>query len=709
MASSESILRELAMLKVVATILVGAIPAAAATYYVGFVGSLASDANVPTIVARPAALTDSASKDSTGSESLDAFQLAAAISDPRTLETRLVRAFAEPYSLARNTEIAALFKRLAALDLGRALNVADTPGFDVRLLADVVCALAQDDVEAALNMLASIRGATMRLEVAIALLGVMGADMQVVERIAGALPENQQIEFHSEALAQFAERDPSGALNVALALSDAGIRSAAVQEVGISWVERDPASAVSNVNSLPLELRAAYRKGVTREWARIDVNGFLAYADAQPRLDDFLPAMLYAMSVAPELTFEVASRHPAVPIGGGYTDNVTIERTAFASMVSIDPARMLGVLRAMPEGGRKQELYRAFAETYGRQRPQEALTWAQSIEPPNPALVASVISHSATTDFNQALRWLSEYEARPSGQSFASPEYIAYTIGTIAGTDPRRAEMATWLLAHEDDPGAAAVLSRLTGVWMLSDPASAFDWMVSSDAARDPVLIAATARALAERDARSAAAYADRLPMQTRNIWLQEVLPRYGRQDPEGASNWIFQLSGDPGYESMFSQVVQQAAMTNPETAAGLLQAASDDLQQAVAPAVASAWAARDLRKAAQWAVTIANAGARNAATAQVASSWAYRDPEAAQSWVVDLPRGEVRDQAISSILDRLVRDGFAPSINWQLLNAFDSNEARERVLRSLIPSLARGEPELARSLFDRWIAVQPE
>jgi uncharacterized protein (DUF2267 family) len=671
------------------------VPAAAVTYYLGTAGwpSNALLSDLPSAESGPSASTERPS-----SAALAAFRRALTVEEPTTLEARLAELFSEPYSVARETEIRALFMRLAALDLGRALRVAETPGFDRDLIADVVRALAEDDADTALAALASVRNAASRLDLAVALLDAIGFDPQGIDRVAAALPNYQRIDFQARALAELAETDPNRALGTALGLDEGGARNAAAQRVGVTWAHLDPVGALSRAATLPPELEAAYRASVAREWARLDAAGFLSYADSQPALDDFLPALMQTMGVDPGLTFEVASRHPPVPIGNGFSDNITVERTAFGTMTNEDPERMLGMLDAMPEGYRKEELSKAFAEIYTLMRPGEAMAWARSLEPRNATLEATVILNASRRDYEQALRWFSEYELPPPGSGqLATPDFIVFSIGTYLGTDPNRFDIANDLRSRLDEPNVAATLARLTTVWALTDPVGTFDWAVSGDAAVDPALAGTLARMISDRDAAEAAALTDRLPPELRGNWLQEVAARYASQDPDAASDWVVQFQGEPGYEAMLGRVLQQAAMVNPESAARTLQFAPAELQQSAAARIAAAWAGRNLAQAGQWAASLGNASARSAAVGQVANTWAYRDPRAAQRWAAGLPRGDVRDQALASVLTRLARDDFASTIDpdqaRSLLERIDDPALRQQAAEAIERVLSVREP----------------
>ena len=688
------------MLKTVAALLIGAVPAAAATWYLGTSGSPPNSPLAGTLSADTGSASTSAEPVASGN--LAAFRRALTIEEPAVIEARLAELIAQPFSPRREAEIRALFKRLAALDLGRALRVAETPGFDLDLAADVIRALAESDTDTALAALSSVRGAANRLDLAVVLLGAIGFDGQDIERVAAALPDYQRVDFQARALAELASSDPNRALLTALGLGEAGARNAAIQRVGIAWAHLDPFGAIMRANSLPTELETVYRAGVAREWARLDAAGFLAYADSEPLLDDFLPALMFTMSVDPWLTFEVASRHPPVPIGNGFADNFTVERTAFGSMVNEDPERMLGVLNALPDDARKEELARAFAEIYTLMRPRDAMAWARGLEPRNPALEAAVIVNASRRDYEQALRWFNEYEAPQPGAPLAAADFITFSIGTYMGTDPGRAAIASDLRSRLDEPNIAATLTRLTTVWALSDPMSAFEWAFSGDAAVDPALAGMLARMVGDRDAAEAAALTDRVPPELREVWLREVAARYARQDPDAASDWIVRFQGEPGYEAMLGQVLQQAATVDPASAARALQVAPAELQATTAPRIAAAWAGENLAQAGQWAASLGDANARSAAVTQVASTWAYRDPRGAQRWAAGLPRGAVRDEALASVLRRLARDDFVSTVDWGLLSEFDSDAARDRAVADIVSTLSFSDPDEARSLLER-------
>ncbi len=674
------------MLRTTAFLLLGAMPAGLVTWWL--IGG-----------ATPGPSAD----DATPHARLEAFRSAEGISDAAELERALARALAEPFSTARDAHIEALFKRLAALDVRRSLRVAGSSQFDALLVADVFAAWAESEPDAALRHLAGIANGHNRLAAAIALLDVFGTDADAIERIAAALPDHQRIEFQAEAVAQHARRDPASALRTALLLRDTAASNTAARRIGMIWAHEDPITAYGQAETLPRELQSAYRDSVTVEWARLDALGFLAFAETQPHLNELRPGMTQAMAVDPERVFEVTANKPPLPFGDGFPANITVERTAFTALAQRDPQRMAAYLESLPFDARREEFTVAFAETYGRTRPNEALAWARSIEPPRPGLVATIIARSALVDLDQAIRWMNEFEAPPGGNVFASPAYIAANIAVFAAADPRRADIASRLAAQQDEPHSALLLERITSIWVQNDPAGALDWMLSSGSTVNEGVAANIARQLASRDAATAATFASRLPAELRSLWLGQVAAPYARQDPESASTWLLQFQGEPGYDDALRRVMQMTAQTDPQSAARMLASAPADVQQSSVATIASSWARRDLAGAASWATSLPEQQ-RGTAVSSVAMSWAARDPQAAQRWALGLPRSETRDQALSAVVTRLAADGLEIATQTRFFEAFSSDSVRQSQAVAVARSIARHDPERAQALVDEWI-----
>ena len=661
------------MLKHIAFFAVGAIPAAALTW--NFVGGSEPEAESSVAVGAPPAVGSSGpSVADSPDAALTAFGDAGELDDPADLDAALSRALAEPFSLERDARIAALFKRLATLDVRRALRFSALPGFDAGLVADVFLAWAESDRDAALGALAAIGDPRTRLDVAIALVGRLGNDLAAIEEIALALPAHQRIDFTADAIAARVAGDPDGALAMALGLRDPAARNTATQRVGIAWTGEDPVAAMALTDTLPRELQGGYRDAVSVEWVRIDTSGFLSFLDTQPTLDTLRFAMIEAMAIDPERLFEISARHPPVPLGDGFPVQITVERTAFSAALQREPERMVAFVEALPESQRKNMLLGAVADTWGRTDPAAAREWAKNRRQTNPGLESTVVWSAAIIDIDMAVQWMLDYEV-DSGQP--PPPLALINLSTFIANDANRVEIANRLRARTDDPVAAELLRRSTAQWVQSDPAGALEWMLEGGSAIDPAMVAGVASRLASRDAELAASYISRMPAEVRGAWLEQVAVPYVRQHPEDAATWISQFQGEANYERLMQQLVLVSAQTDPQNAARMLQFAPAGLQAQSARTIAATWVREDIAGAARWAVNVADQQARTNAVRTVADAWAARDPVAAQRWALGLPRGEMRDLVLGQIVSRFSRPDFRLEIDSEIIDAFESDEAR--------------------------------
>lgn len=691
------------MLKETGLLAMGGIAGAAVYFLVLAERATEAPGESEALVASPAGETIAAGIAATAE--LAAYRAAANIADVAAIENALERALAEPYSAERQIQIRALFDRLAAIDMGRAVRFADTPGFDAGLVADAFRAWAANDPDAALLELGLIDDPVMQRTIAEALLDVLGFDAATIERIASSLPLFQWVDFQAAALARLAESDPVRAIDAALSLGDPALRSSAALRVGAAWVSHDPAAAIAAGNSLPPELQAAWRSSVAREWARLDADAFLGFARNQPQIADLLPGLMHAMAVDPERVFEVAAEHDPLPIGEGFPAYATVERTAFTGVVMSDPQRAFSILEALPEGDRRRGLTIALAESYGRTRPEEAIAWARSQVPRDAVLETSVIAYGA--DFETKFQWMYEYEnpedLTPYARNplLATWMYIANIGGALAGGHPDRARIADQLFARGDEK-SQAVLQRLTVAWVGFDAEGALDWMLGKGAV-DPVLAVNIGSRIAARDAAAAAAYVDRIPQDLRGDWLRAVASEYGRQDPAGAASWLARSQGEPGFEDLLGRAATQAAQSDPEVAAQMLGLAQPGAIDAnVAAQIAAGWSRSNLAGAADWAASLEAADSRSIAISRVASNWASRDPAAAQRWAAGLAEGPARDEALAGVLNRLARGGFDTAIDPRALDGFSSDSLRNRQVGEIIASVAASDPDRAQSLLQR-------
>lgn len=686
-------------------LLLGSAAAGAAAYVAIFdEPSAADDAflNAPSTAA-PAAPAPAANVVPVG-DGLAALQAAAEIDDAARVETLLAAALADPRG--REAEIEALFARLAALDVRRAVRMSRMRGLDERLVVELFRFWGEQDADGALRELASIARATDRIDAALELLEAIGNNAGNIRLVSAALPIGQQIDFEARALAKRAETDPHGALAEALAFADPAARSTAAQRIGMAWSHADPLAAVKRAESLPPELKEAYRDAVIVEWGRLDTPGFVSFLETEPQLRLYLLGIAQAMAHDPASMFELAGRKP----GTSYYNMGSIERVAFGILAQVDREAARAQLETFEYDPRGRQLTDAFAEAYARAAPEEALAWASGLDPRRPGLEATVIAQAANANWERGLALLRSFDPPADHPSvtggIASVEGVAASIGTALAASPQRREIADNLLRREDDV-SKLVLQRITTQWVNNDPAGALDWMLAHGSTMSEALVANIGAQLAARDANTAVQYLERLSAEQRRIWFPLVAGPYARQDPRGASGWIVQFQGHEGYDAVLRQVVTQSAQTDPSGAAALLSIAPAEVQKSAAVDVASAWARDDLTAAGRWAAALSDPSARTSAVAAVANNWAVRDPVMAQRWVANLPAGEVRDSALATVLGRILRDG--GDFERSFASAFASMSAFERAIVNELPNVAMRDPERAERLLRTWVGSPDE
>lgn len=665
------------MLKSIAYLLLGGIPAALLTSQFTGKDDAGVGATTPAVEASRAVDQPGIDASGAGNPLPAAYREASVIADASELESRLADAIAEPFSIERNARIEALFYRLAELDIRRALQFADVPGFDRKLVAQVFRAWARADREAALQQLAAVNDPESQIEIAVALLEVFGNDVAGIALVAASLPELQRIDFQAEALARRAEDDPTGALNIALGLEDPAARNTATQRIGAAWAGQDPNAAFARTDTLPPELRAGYRDSVAVEWARIDVSGFLDYADSlDGSLIPLSAGLAQAMGMDAKRLFEITARHDPVPIGPPFPANVTVESQSFSALINADPQWGVEYLSTI-EGTQDWNSYSfSMAQVWGRTEPDNALAWAMNLDPPRPNLIGSVVWSASMIDIDKSIDWMLNYE---DVTGMPLPAIVNGNLNIFVATDPRREELMNRLRDNVDNPGAQDLLTRSSRLWVETDPEGMISWMLEDPASVDTSMAAQVATRLATGDPALAASYLEQMPANLKGIWLEQVAAPYALLDPEAAAEWISGFRSEPNYETVVQRVVQMSAQTNPQVAARMLQVAPESIQNGASLSVAAAWAQQDLAGAGRWAAALPSEQARTGAVQQVANAWATRDPDAAQRWVLSLPRGAMRDQAVMALVGRFSRPDFQVPVDEALIDAIDNEQTRQQ------------------------------
>ena len=633
-------------------------------------------------------------------ERLAVYQQAATTTDSFDLETMIERASAEPVSRLRDMKLTALLARFAELDPRRAVAFAQSRYLETRFLLPLFEALARTDSAAALAELALISPAPKQRKIALAILNVIGNDSRGFEQVVAALPDQDRVSFEMDALVMQAETDPIGALQVALAMESSVMQSLVLPRIAEMAANRDPRMALAQAAMIEdFELRSNYSRYVLDAWASSDPAAVFAYLE-NAELSQLPNSLALYQSMAESdpdrLLVMLETFPPAVRTIG--------QRAVAQALAERDPAAALSLLDSLPPGQDRENLMRVIAQAYGRQNPDLALAWAQTLVPPSQDVLASVMQGIAAVDFDRALDLVIAELEKPgpagiSGLASSLPFSLMMISGPGGGGDMGR--VADRLLGI-DNPRTSAVMASVISLWAQQDTDAAMNWALANADELEPQSMQQLSRQVARQDIELAMRTLEQLRPERREAWVDGIANELAQSDIARAISFLDSQRGQPGYDSALSGVIRQLARSDPAAAAKML--ASGPATSTVLSAsmtVARQWAQRDPAAAADWAIGLSDSRARTSSLSVIASSWAQGDAVAARQWLYRLNVGPDRDMALNSFISATAQAGeFDP----QLLDAYSSDAARQQGAGSAIVQIGRSDPNEAKRLLNVYI-----
>ncbi|HUF73396.1 MAG TPA: hypothetical protein VMR74_10905 [Gammaproteobacteria bacterium] len=619
-------------------------------------------------------------------ENLAAYRAVAGETDLADLARALESAAAAAWSPARDLEIDALLARLADLAPGELPALAWSLGLETRFLADSYIYVAEADPAAAIRELASIESRRQRLDVALALLEVVGDDGAGLERVSAGLADDDRARLGVAWIAARAEYDPYGAFREAQSLgrSEAEI---ALERIGTVWAAQDPSSAIAQADLLAGPLRSRYLGGVFREWARLDANGYLAWLES-------VPAPPTQAVIGLQL---LAGSHPdlVMSIADGLSGNIGQAAITLATqaIAEADPDAAMARAEGMLAGPERDALLVAIGSVLAGRDPDAALAWASSVSASPRNLMTQVVLSIVQTNPERAIELLDDPPPGVNAQSAMS------IVTSMTVRDPETAQALADKLVASDSIQSANALQTLVGNWMRQDPERALDWVLAHETGINATVFGTAAQAMANADPAAAASYLERIPAEHRSVWIAQVAGPYGISDPNAALAWIAQFQGQEIYDNAFLSVITASAQTDARSAAQAVSQASPAVQSGAAPQVAALLAREDPQGAARWAESLTDEQARIGAIGATVSMWAAADFSGAKSYALGLDRGATRDQALGMLT---LRSAQSSSFDRSLLDAFSSDRATQDALAGAIPMISRNDPEEARALLER-------
>jgi hypothetical protein len=551
---------------------------------------------------------------------------------------------------------------------------------------------ARNDARGALRALGELDPRP-ALTIGVAMLAVLGNDDLGIARVLGAAPRLDADRFRIEAAIAKAAEDPAAALERILDLPPSKA-STALERLAAIWVERDVHGAIAAAEEISDEsLRSQLKGAVMRAWTYTDPDAVLDYVldlDPERRNEALRTGGLQAFAlVDPQRALRVAEGIPG-ELG------TMLKRSALMSLARDDPLSAISLVETMPPNEREMMLG-IIASNYGRTDPEAALLWAQSLNPPSPQAVGSVLVGLARVDPDRAIDLLFETMDTTNQRG---PGALMQLVASGSLDADETAKLADRLLAA---PGRAQALQMLTQTWAQRQPQDATRWLLARGSAAPRSALGQAAMQLARADPAAAIAYIDAVSPDLRATWISAVADGYAQNDARSAATWIARHRGEPGYDAGLAAIAARTATSDPAGAARLFDsinvAEAPDAPQTAARITAE-WARRDHRAAAGWAAAVADESARVTAVGAAASSWAGRDAPGARGWVLGLPTGAARDSGVTQVLGATT----ASTIDHVLVDAYSNPQARQRGVGDAVRMIAARDTVVARQLADQYL-----
>lgn len=496
------------------------------------------------------------------------------------------------------------------------------------------------------------------------------------------------------ALQSAVEGGAVAALLDAAALSERAERRRTVMLIGRLWAGIDPQAALAGASLLPPELRDDYNASVASEWANLDAQAFLGFAEQTASIEALAAGLEVLVATDPGRVYEVSGRLTGVSATSVATHMHDVQRAALLALTDRDPEAAMLLIEPWLSRIDMSPLPQEVVTRFARANPDAALAWLNSLDAATNTHRRVVLEGVAQVDFVRAFEFAS---ARPSLLLDAD-----YALGRAALADRSRvAEIASMLL-QRDSSLANRVLDGLVGNWTYREPESAVDWMLANAGTVDPSLAKSIASGYAATDLEAAMSLLERVPPHLGGMWVKEVATQYADMEPAAAFDWIRQYQGQSVYQDLHSIVVMSAVNSDPRLAAAMIDDVSPALQSVAAPSIAQAFADRDPLAAAEWASSLNDTAAASSALSSVIRNWVRRDMRSATDWATGLSRGELRDEAIYDLIAGSYGINLDPG---PLLDEIDDDFTRKLAQQSAMGSNVSNRPALARELAEELVS----
>lgn len=502
--------------------------------------------------------------------------------------------------------------------------------------------------------------------------------------IAGSEPSDLQVRV---------EDDAFSALLEAAAIRDRPERRRAVMLIGRLWAGIDPEAALIGASALPTELVADYNASVASEWANLDAQSFLNFAERTSEIQALVEGLDVLIATDPARVYELASRLTSVTDISVATQMHPVQRAALHALADRDPAEAMRLIAPLLPKIDMTIVAQEVVTRFARSDPDAALAWLDSFDGATDTHRRVVFEGVAQVDFARAFEFASTMPGVYSG--------IDSALARAALSDTARVTEVASMLLNQDSQLASRVLEQLLGTWAFREPDRLVDWMLANAGALDASLARSVASRFAASDLDLAMSLLDRVPPQLSSVWVSEVAAAYASREPAAALDWIRQYQGQAFYDDLHSRVIMGMVDADPKLAATLINEFAPALRSAAAPGIAWSLTERDPVAAAQWASRLEDPAVASSAVFRVANAWIQRDVRSATNWAMGLDRGALRDQALYGLIAGSYGTNLDPR---PVLDEIDSDDTRKMAQQAAIGNNSSSRPALARELAEEMI-----
>lgn len=432
--------------------------------------------------------------------------------------------------------------------------------------------------------------------------GLASTDPQrALALLAEHLPANSGdgLDFASNVIQQWAQKDFEGAMSYALGIKDRDRRRNTLVQMAYGESNKAPQDLVNWAKDLPdREARNAVAETALRRWSARDPQAVLAYARTLP------PG-----SVA-ESAFSSAIAHLA-------------ER---------DPAEARRIVEQMPETAVRTRALQSFISAWAHQDVASATEYVKGLPEGSARMQAlGTLAQQVTQKDPEAA--LAIIELLPDGNARRSGlQQISWQWGR---SDPKAA--AEYFLENPL-PGEEGnyLLSNVLNNWSNNAPDEVLEWAAKLPEGRERSrAISSALGQIAGSDPESAATAALKQSGEAQASSVTAVTARWAQHDPASASAWVAKLPESDARNNAFTSLIYQWAEADAAKAAKWLEDLPEGKSRDSAVRTFSERVtARDPEGAIQWAGTISDEGTRRSAIENITRNWMRRDSTAATAWV---------------------------------------------------------------------------